>query len=98
MRILHYELKYNAYVLCKQRNKDLKRRKLFEKLALDLIRPFIEIRAKKIVENSFKRISADIQESIRKVWVELPKKEESKGALKAVIQRCSACPRIRIRN
>lgn len=79
--------------MCKQRKKDLNRRKSLEKLAVDLIRPFIEIRAQKIVENDFRGISTDIQESIRKVGVELPKKESSKEAPKAVIQRCSACPR-----
>lgn len=84
---------YNAYVLCKQRKKDLNRRKSLEKLALNLIRPFIEIRAQKIVENDYRGISTDIQKSIRKVGVELPKKESFKEAPKAVIQRCSACPR-----
>lgn len=87
---------YNSFVLYKHRYGDIKRRHSLEKLAIDLMMPFIKIRIQKITENNFRGISRDIQDSFERIGVEMKKEEESNlesEEPKRKKTRCSDCPR-----
>lgn len=84
---------YNSFVLYCQRRNDLERRKSLEKLAMDLIRPYIELRVKYMLENNFRGISTATIDSIRRVGFDLSTKEKIEQPVKAKIGRCKACSR-----
>lgn len=91
---------YNSFVLYKQRYGDIKRRHSLEKLAIDLMMPYIKLRAEKINENNFRGITNEILDSFGRIGVNLKRKTESCSSSdepKAKKNRCGDCPRTRDR-
>ena len=66
---------YNSFVLFKIRSGDIKRRYSLEKLAVDLMMPFINSRFQKIAENNFRGTNNEVRDSFERIVVKLEKKE-----------------------
>jgi hypothetical protein len=76
------------------------RRYSLEKLAIDLLMPFINSRVQKMAEKKFKSVSKDVQESFARIGVKIEKKEESSSTTvepKPKKSRCEESPRSRDR-